>query len=132
MICKLIQSLGIEGYLDIGLIDTMHDLIIAALGTLIFFVYVIIDRDRHPMISNLPKKEKKILSYSIFIKIKNKSLNPIGKQPSMMSKIMQIAFDNKSPMIINEDVLILGSSDKLRKDLRDIGIKFTVEDEKQL
>lgn len=65
---------------------------------------------------------------NIRVKIKNKSLNPIGKQPSIMSQIMRIAFDNKSPMIINEDVLILSSSNKLQKDLLDAGIKYEVED----
>lgn len=44
------QSLGINGYLDIGLIDTMHDMIIETVGALIFVVYVLIDRDRHPLI----------------------------------------------------------------------------------
>jgi hypothetical protein len=35
------QSLGIKGYLDIGLIDTMHDMINETLGALIFIVYVL-------------------------------------------------------------------------------------------
>jgi hypothetical protein len=47
------QSLGINGYLDIGLIDTMHDMIIETAGALIFLVYVLIDRNRHPMIVSL-------------------------------------------------------------------------------
>lgn len=47
------QSMGINGYLDIGLIDTMHDMIIETAGALIFLVYVLIDRNRHPMIVSL-------------------------------------------------------------------------------
>ena len=46
-------SLGIQGYLDIGLIDTMNDLMVETLGALIFFVYVLFDKNRHPMIIEL-------------------------------------------------------------------------------
>ena len=49
-------SLGINGYLDIGLIDTMHDMILETVGALIFLVYVLIDRNKHPMI--VPQKKK--------------------------------------------------------------------------
>lgn len=52
------QSLGITGYLDIGLIDTMHDMIIETAGALIFLLYVLIDRNKHPMTVNLPKASK--------------------------------------------------------------------------
>ena len=51
------SSLGINGYLDIGLIDTMHDMIIETAGALVFLVYVLIDKNRHPMISTLGKRE---------------------------------------------------------------------------
>ena len=51
-------SLGINGYLDIGLIDTMHDMIIETIGAVAFLFYVLIDRNRHPMIANLKKGEK--------------------------------------------------------------------------
>ena len=44
------ESLGIQGYLDIGLIDTMQDMILETVGALVFLVYVLIDRNRHPMI----------------------------------------------------------------------------------
>ena len=54
------HSLGIVGYLDIGLIDTMHDMINETLGALIFLVYVLIDRNKHPMIVDLPKKDKEV------------------------------------------------------------------------
>lgn len=53
------QSLGINGYLDIGLIDTMRDMMLETLGALILLVYVIFDKNKHPMIlSRLQNKEK--------------------------------------------------------------------------
>lgn len=52
-------SLGINGYLDIGLIDTMQDMITETLGAFIFLFYVLIDRNRHPMIVNLKKEKNK-------------------------------------------------------------------------
>ena len=51
-------SLGINGYLDIGLIDTMHDMILETLGALVLLVYVLIDRNKHPMIVTQNKKTK--------------------------------------------------------------------------
>ena len=51
-------SLGINGYLDIGLIDTMHDMILETLGAIAFLIYVLIDRNKHPMIRSQKKKEK--------------------------------------------------------------------------
>ena len=52
------QSLGINGYLDIGLVDTMHDMINETIGALIFPMYVLIDRNKHPMIVNLKKQSE--------------------------------------------------------------------------
>ena len=52
------QSMGINGYLDIGLIDTMNDMFVETLGALAYFVYVLFDRDRHPMIASLAKENK--------------------------------------------------------------------------
>ena len=54
------NSLGIKGYLDIGLIDTMHDMIIETVGALAFMIYVLIDRNKHPIISqiNISKHHK--------------------------------------------------------------------------
>lgn len=40
----------LPGYIDIGLIDTMDDLIMALLGSLLFSVYGIFDGDRHPVL----------------------------------------------------------------------------------
>lgn len=53
------QSLGIIGYLDIGLVDTMHDMIVETLGAFIFIVYVLFDRNKHPMISEVKKSINK-------------------------------------------------------------------------
>ena len=52
------KSMGINGYLDIGLIDTMSDMFVETLGALAYFVYVLFDRDRHPMIVPLTKENK--------------------------------------------------------------------------
>ena len=47
------QSLGINGYLDIGLVDTMHDMIIETVGALVFLVYALVDKNNHPLIVEL-------------------------------------------------------------------------------
>lgn len=44
------RALGIGGYLDIGLIDTMCDMAVETFGALLFMIYALIDRDRHPVI----------------------------------------------------------------------------------
>jgi hypothetical protein len=41
------RSLGVGGYLDIGLIDTMHDLMIESLGAVIAAIPVIVRKGRH-------------------------------------------------------------------------------------
>ncbi|WP_051671618.1 hypothetical protein [Oribacterium sp. P6A1] len=40
----------LPGYIDIGLIDTMDDLIMALVGSIVFSVYALIDQDRHPIL----------------------------------------------------------------------------------
>ena len=50
------QPLGINGYLDIGLVDTMGDMIAETLGAVIFLVYVLFDRNRHPFIVSCTKE----------------------------------------------------------------------------
>lgn len=47
----------LEGYIDIGLIDTMGDMMIEGLGALIYCVIFLIDRDRHPIIAPLGSTE---------------------------------------------------------------------------
>lgn len=46
-------SLGVGGYIDIGIMDTMNDMIVETVGALIFLVYALVDRARHPMIVSL-------------------------------------------------------------------------------
>ena len=41
------RSLGLGGYLDIGLIDTMHDLMIESIGAVIAAIPVIVRKGRH-------------------------------------------------------------------------------------
>lgn len=40
--------LPFEGYLDIGLLDTMTDMLVEFVGALAFFIFAVIDRGRHP------------------------------------------------------------------------------------
>ena len=51
------ESLGVNGYLDIGLIDTVNDMFVETIGALLYVVYAVIDRDRHPLISHLPRNK---------------------------------------------------------------------------
>ena len=53
------ESIGVKGYLDIGLIDTMHDMIIETVGAIAFLLYVLIDRNRNPMISAINVSDNK-------------------------------------------------------------------------
>ena len=46
------QDMQIKGYLDIGLIDTMTDMIVETLGAMVLFVYVLIDKNKHPLITS--------------------------------------------------------------------------------
>lgn len=50
------KSLGLGGYLDIGLIDTMRDMAVETAGALLYMIYALIDRERHPMIVSVGKK----------------------------------------------------------------------------
>ncbi len=47
------KPLGLGGYLDIGLIDTMKDMMVEAIGAIIYVVIVAVDRNRHPALSPL-------------------------------------------------------------------------------
>ncbi len=44
------KPLGAGGYIDIGLHDTMSDMLLESLGAVIFFVVYLIDKERHPLI----------------------------------------------------------------------------------
>lgn len=52
------QSLGIVGYLDIGLIDTMTDMLVETAGALVYFIYAVIDKERHPLITRFERRSK--------------------------------------------------------------------------
>lgn len=47
------KPLGLGGYLDIGLIDTMTDMLVEAAGALLYALFAILDRGRHPLIRKL-------------------------------------------------------------------------------
>ncbi|MBQ3063563.1 MAG: hypothetical protein IJC99_02010 [Clostridia bacterium] len=49
------QSLGQGGYIDIGLIDTMSDMLYEAIGAIGYAVYALFDRGRHPLIKHLKR-----------------------------------------------------------------------------
>lgn len=51
------QSLGVEGFLDIGLIDTMTDLFVETVGAVLYLVYAVIDRGRHPLITRCARRQ---------------------------------------------------------------------------
>ena len=45
----IINGIPMEGYIDIGLIDTMNDMLVETAGAIIYFLWLMIDRDRHPI-----------------------------------------------------------------------------------
>lgn len=51
------KPLGLGGYLDIGLIDTVTDMAVETAGGLLYFLYAVIDRERHPLIVRLKISE---------------------------------------------------------------------------
>ncbi len=44
------QPLGVGGYLDIGLHDSMRDMLVETLGAVVFTGIYLIDKDKHPII----------------------------------------------------------------------------------
>ena len=46
----VVNGQELPGYVDVGLNDTMCDLIMSLAGSLLFCIYGLIDRDRHPFI----------------------------------------------------------------------------------
>ncbi len=54
----VVNGQPLKGYIDIGLIDTMSDLIVETVGAILFVVWFSIDKDRHPLLVSIPKKEK--------------------------------------------------------------------------
>ncbi len=55
----LINGQTLPGYLDIGLHDTMGDMLLESLGALLLSLGLFLDKDRHPLF--LPKTETEIL-----------------------------------------------------------------------
>ncbi|MBE6985318.1 MAG: DUF2238 domain-containing protein [Ruminococcaceae bacterium] len=47
-----------QGYIDIGLIDTMRDMIIETLGAVVYAVVFALDRDKHPIFQPLSMESK--------------------------------------------------------------------------
>lgn len=44
----VINGVPMEGYIDIGLIDTMCDMLVETFGALVYTVWLLTDKDRHP------------------------------------------------------------------------------------
>lgn len=55
----VVNGTPIKGYIDIGLIDTMSDLIVETLGAVLFVVWFAFDKDKHPLLVALPKSKEK-------------------------------------------------------------------------
>lgn len=50
------EPLGLGGYLDIGLIDTMKDMAFETGGAVLYLVYALVDRERHPFVVSCRKE----------------------------------------------------------------------------
>ena len=55
----VVNGQPLKGYIDIGLIDTMSDLIVETFGALVFVTWFAIDKDKHPLLVALPRTETK-------------------------------------------------------------------------
>ncbi len=51
------QPLGLGGYLDIGLHDTMQDMLVESLGAAVYTVFYAIDKEKHPILYKVGKEE---------------------------------------------------------------------------
>lgn len=51
------KELGVGGYIDIGLIDTMKDMMTEGMGALLYCIIFLIDRDRHPLLTPVNRKK---------------------------------------------------------------------------
>ena len=51
------NPLGLGGYLDIGLIDTVNDMAVETAGGILYLIYAVIDRDRHPLILSAKRNQ---------------------------------------------------------------------------
>lgn len=73
-------------------------------------------------------------SGNIRIKIKDKSMisSDDVRIPTKMTLIKNIADKNEVPIYIGEDILLLGSSNKLQEQLKEAGIEYTVEENENI
>ena len=71
---------------------------------------------------------------NIRIKLQDKSmLSPDDiRNPTPMSTIRNIAENNGISMFVGEDVILLGSSKKVQKQLNEVGIVYTVENSSKI
>lgn len=60
----IVNGEALPGYLDIGLIDTMFDMIFETAGALIYTIIFAADRDRHPVFRKIKKASYDALSAS--------------------------------------------------------------------
>ena len=51
------ETLPVAGYLDIGLIDTLTDLLMALIGSVVVSIYLLLISDKYPLIQPQQKKE---------------------------------------------------------------------------
>ena len=48
----VVNGISLPGYIDIGLIDSMMDMILESLGALVTCLWILLDRGRHPLIQD--------------------------------------------------------------------------------
>ena len=53
----VVNGQPLKGYIDIGLVDTMSDMIVETVGAIVFIIWFSLDKDKHPLLVSLPKKE---------------------------------------------------------------------------
>ena len=51
------KPLNLGGYLDIGLIDTISDMAVETAGGILYLIYAVIDRERHPLIASIRNRQ---------------------------------------------------------------------------
>ena len=60
----------------------------------------------------------------IRIPLKDKSRGSLSTVKTPMDRVISIASDNKVPLYVSQDVFVLGSSDKIKKDLQKSNIEY--------
>lgn len=55
----VVNGVPMEGYIDIGLIDTMMDMLVETLGAIVYAVAFLIDKDRHPLFLSVGHGQRK-------------------------------------------------------------------------